>query len=83
VTDKDENENDQAFRVLLQSAHDVAIVRQPPWWTVPRALGALGVLALAILGVLAWVWCCSAKPCWNSATRIWSSMPTTSFSPWI
>ncbi|MGA3039940.1 MAG: PAS domain-containing sensor histidine kinase [Bryobacteraceae bacterium] len=55
VTDKDENENDQAFRVLLQSAHDVAIVRQPPWWTVPRALGALGVLALAILGVLAWV----------------------------
>ena len=55
VADKDENEHDQAFRVLLQSANDVVIVRQPPWWTVPKALGALGVLALAILGVLAWV----------------------------
>jgi PAS domain S-box-containing protein len=55
VADKDENEHDQAFRVLLQSASDVVIVRQPPWWTVPKALGALGVLALAILGVLAWV----------------------------
>jgi len=55
AADKDENEHDQAFRVLLQSAKDVVIVRQPPWWTVPKALGALGVLAVAILAVLAWV----------------------------
>jgi PAS domain S-box-containing protein len=55
VADKDENEHDQAFRVLLPSARDVVIVRQPPWWNVPKALAALGVLALAILGVLAWV----------------------------
>ncbi|HXM41153.1 MAG TPA: ATP-binding protein [Bryobacteraceae bacterium] len=55
VADKDENERDQAFRVLLQSANDVVVVRQPPWWNAPKALGALGVLALLILGGLAWV----------------------------
>jgi PAS domain S-box-containing protein len=49
------NEHNQAFGVLLQSAGDVAVVKRPPWWTVPKALGALGVLALAILGGLAWV----------------------------
>ena len=50
-----DSEHDRVFRLLLQSAGDVAVVRQPPWWTVPKALGALGVLALAILGGLAWV----------------------------
>ena len=55
VADQDENGHNQGFRVLLQSANDVVIVRQPPWWTVPKALGALGILALAILGGLAWI----------------------------
>jgi len=55
VADRDEEEHDQAFRVLLQSAQDAVVVRQPPWWTVPKALAALGVLAFAILGGLAWV----------------------------
>ncbi|HLY20186.1 MAG TPA: PAS domain-containing sensor histidine kinase [Bryobacteraceae bacterium] len=55
LADKDENEHNQAFRVLLQSADDVAVVTRPPWWTVRKALTALGVLALAILGGLAWV----------------------------
>jgi PAS domain S-box-containing protein len=55
VADKDDSEHYQAFHLLLQSAANVAVVRQPPWWTVPKALGVLGVLALAILGGLAWV----------------------------
>ena len=55
VADKDENEHNQSSRVLLQSAADVTVVRQPPWWTVPKTLAVLGVLALAILGGLAWV----------------------------
>jgi PAS domain S-box-containing protein len=55
VADKDENEHNQAFRVLLQSVDNVAIIQQPPWWTVPKGLAALGILALAILGGLAWV----------------------------
>ncbi len=52
VADKEHN---QAVRVLLQSADAVTIVKRPPWWTVPKALTALGVLAFLILGGLAWV----------------------------
>jgi PAS domain S-box-containing protein len=55
AAEKGENDPNQAFRILLQSADDVSIVRRPPWWTVPKALTALGVLAFAILGGLAWV----------------------------
>ena len=55
VADKDDEDHSLALRVLLQSADDVAIVRQPPWWSASKALGALGILALAILGGLAWV----------------------------
>lgn len=55
VPDKDETEQNQVFRVLVQSAGDVVVVRRPPWWTVPKALTALGVLAVAFLGGLAWV----------------------------
>ena len=54
-TDKDNNQRDQAFHVLLQSAGDVSIVQQPPWWTVPRTLVVFSTLTLAILGALAWV----------------------------
>ena len=55
VSGKDENGGNQAFHVLLHSAGDVQIVRRPPWWTVPKALGALGVLAVLMLAGLAWV----------------------------
>jgi len=55
VVDKDETERNRSFKVLLNSAGDIAVVQEPPWWTVPRALAALGALAVAILAVLAWV----------------------------
>ncbi|HTQ53704.1 MAG TPA: ATP-binding protein [Bryobacteraceae bacterium] len=55
VADKNDQARNQAFRVLLQSAAGVSVIRRPPWWTVPRALTALGVLAFVILGGLAWV----------------------------
>ncbi|HUO27612.1 MAG TPA: ATP-binding protein [Bryobacteraceae bacterium] len=55
VDEKDENEHKQAFRILLQSAGDVAVVRRPPWWTLPKALTLLGVLAVVMLAGLAWV----------------------------
>ncbi len=54
-TYKDINEHQLAFRVLLQSAGDVSVVQQPPWWTIPRTLVVFSALALAILGALAWV----------------------------
>ncbi len=42
-----------AFRLLLASSDDIRIVRAPDWWTPERiwiALGALAVVAAAILG---------------------------------
>jgi signal transduction histidine kinase/DNA-binding response OmpR family regulator/HPt (histidine-containing phosphotransfer) domain-containing protein len=54
-TYKDINEHHLAFRVLLQSASDVSVVQQPPWWTVPRTLVVFSALALAVLGALALV----------------------------
>ncbi|MGA2131972.1 MAG: PAS domain-containing sensor histidine kinase [Bryobacteraceae bacterium] len=55
LADKDEQDRNQAFRVLLQSPANISLVERPPWWTVPRALAALGVLAAALLGVLGWI----------------------------
>jgi len=55
VVTKDENEHNEAFRLLIQSPADVTIIRQPPWWTIQRALSALAVLALIVLAGLAWV----------------------------
>jgi len=45
-----------SFRVLLRSREDVVVSSKPSWWTLGRALGALGVLAVAVLLTLAWVW---------------------------
>ncbi len=42
--------------LLLRSAADVVVQRQPSWWTVPRLLAALAVLASVILAGAAWVW---------------------------
>ena len=55
VTGGPENSQNQTFHILLQSASGVRVLSSPPWWTVPKALTALGILAVAILGVLAWV----------------------------
>jgi PAS domain S-box-containing protein len=35
---------------------DVVVSSQPSWWTLRRAAGALGVLVVAVLLALAWVW---------------------------
>ena len=44
-----------SFRILLRSAADVVTIGRPPWWNRDRVLGALGLVALAALGVFAWV----------------------------
>jgi signal transduction histidine kinase len=43
-----------SFRILLRSAHDVAVVKAAPWWTIRHSLVVAGILAL-VLG-LAGVW---------------------------
>jgi PAS domain S-box-containing protein len=55
VQDKDDNEHDRAFRVLLQSSSDVTVVEQPPWWTVPKTLVVFSLLALSIVSGVAWL----------------------------
>ena len=42
--------------LLLRSAADVVILRQPSWWTAPRLLVALAVLTFVILAGVVWVW---------------------------
>ena len=42
--------------LLLRSAADVVVLRQPSWWTVPRLLAALAVLMSVILAGAVWVW---------------------------
>ncbi len=55
VEDKGENEYNQAFRVLLQAPGDVTVITRPPWWTVRKAMVAVGILLVVLLGGLAWV----------------------------
>lgn len=42
--------------LLLRSAADVVILRQPSWWTAPRLLAAMAVLTFVIFAGVVWVW---------------------------
>jgi PAS domain S-box-containing protein len=55
LVQKDESERDRSFNVQLRSIQDIQILRQPPWWTVGKALSALSLLALLVLAVAVWV----------------------------
>jgi signal transduction histidine kinase/CheY-like chemotaxis protein len=45
----------RAFRLVLQSSADIALVQAAPWWTATRALRIVGVMAALMLGALVWV----------------------------
>jgi signal transduction histidine kinase len=45
----------KAFHVLLRSAGDLAVLKQPPWWTLKRLSVAFGVLTGVVLLAFAWV----------------------------
>jgi len=55
VSEKDENAQKQAFRILLQSPGDIKVVHPAPWWTVSKALTILGLLAMVTLAGLGWI----------------------------
>jgi PAS domain S-box-containing protein len=44
-----------SFNLLLRSADDVEVVDAASWWTLERALPALGVLALSVCFAMFWV----------------------------
>jgi signal transduction histidine kinase len=45
----------ESVQILLRSYDDISVVRQPPWWTLARLLWVVGIMAVVLLGGLAWV----------------------------
>ncbi len=45
----------ESVQILLRSHADVAVIRQPPWWTLSRLLWTLGIMTLILLAGLVWV----------------------------
>jgi PAS domain S-box-containing protein len=50
----DENQKPIRYRVLLRTPEDVVVVRLPPWWSVRRTLGLMGIMVLATIAALRW-----------------------------
>jgi PAS domain S-box-containing protein len=51
----DESRIPRAFHLLLRSPADIAVLERPPWWTLPRAAWALGIMGVVILASMGWV----------------------------
>ena len=44
----------ESVQILLRSSADIAVLRQPPWWTLSRLLWMLGIMSLILLAGLTW-----------------------------
>ncbi len=44
-----------AVRILPRSTADFVVLARPPWWTVRRALAAMGGMAFVILAAFIWI----------------------------
>lgn len=51
----DENGNPAAFRIVLRSPKDIAVLSSPPWLTARRALMVFAILISVSIAILAWV----------------------------
>jgi len=54
VVEVGEGRTPRAFRMLIRSPQDIALLQRPPWWTLPRLLWSLGGVSLATLA--GWIW---------------------------
>jgi signal transduction histidine kinase len=45
----------ESVQLLLRSYADIAVIHQPPWWTLPRLLWILGIMTFILFAGLAWV----------------------------
>lgn len=45
----------QSVQILLRSSMDIAVLRQPSWWTFSRLLWTLGLMSLIMVAGLMWV----------------------------
>ncbi len=44
-----------SFRLLLRDPKDVVVLQRPPWWTLPRLFGIMGILGAILLTAFGWV----------------------------
>ena len=44
-----------SFRLLLRFPGDIVVLKQPPWWTLPKLFGAMGLLCAVLLSSFGWV----------------------------
>ena len=51
----------EAFQLLLRSSDDVAVIRNPPWWTLSRLFWMLGIMSVVFLACFAWVFALNRK----------------------
>lgn len=51
----DENGSPTGFAILLRSGADWVVIKQPPWWTIKRLIGALATSVIVGLAALVWV----------------------------
>ncbi|MGD0744572.1 MAG: sensor histidine kinase [Verrucomicrobiota bacterium] len=55
------NNRAEAFQLLMRSSEDVAVIRNPPWWTLSRLCWMLGIMSVVLLAWLAWVFALDRK----------------------
>jgi signal transduction histidine kinase len=48
-------DNVAPFDLLLRSPADVKVLAQPSWWTLPRLLISVGILACLLIGTMLWI----------------------------
>jgi signal transduction histidine kinase len=51
----------ETFQLLLRSSDDVAVIRNPPWWTLSRLLWMLGIMSVVLLAGFAWLFALDRK----------------------
>ena len=44
-----------SVQILLRSYADVTVIQRPSWWTLPRLLWTIGIMAVILLAGLVWV----------------------------
>ncbi len=45
----------KSFRILMRSASDITVIKQPPWWNLEKMLWAISILGLVVFTALAWI----------------------------
>jgi len=55
VVDNDATGAPTSFKIRFDAAQSIVILQKPSWWTVERALEALGIALLVVMVAAAWV----------------------------